>query len=197
MARTTRLEIRNDRTRQVIEHVNADIERWTMEQLREHSATHRTRAAAEAAYEKVITARKWLVVPRHTEEERFFLRLMLLYTISLRPGLQARANEVASYFSTNYAYEWVQSRVTRLAVARARDMILSSAESEFGETPMAGPLGFVYHHNNMLNVRNVSDYGECYARAANLVRQRYFLNKDQPWREKLGLHTLHHDLRPG
>jgi len=191
MARTTRLELRNERTRQVIERVNQEIERWVMEQLTELTSTHRTRAAAEHAYEKVICGRRLLVLPKHSEEERFFLRLMLLHTIALRPGLQAKANEVAEYLSTNYAYEWVQSRVSRLAVARARDMILSSAESEFGETPMAGPLGFAYQHNEMLRIKNVCDYGECYRRAANLVRERRFLNLDQPWRERLGLHTLH------
>ena len=191
MARTTRLELRNERTRQVIERVNQEIERWVMEQLAELTSTHRTRAAAEHAYEKVICGRRLLVLPKHSEEERFFLRLMLLHTIALRPGLQAKANEVAEYLSTNYAYEWVQSRVSRLAVARARDMILSSAESEFGETPMAGPLGFAYQHNKMLRIKNVCDYGECYRRAAILVRERRFLNLDQPWRERLGLHTLH------
>jgi hypothetical protein len=191
MARTTRVEIRNERTKGVIEKINTEIERWVKEQMTELSATHRTRQAAEAAYNKVICGRKWLVIPRHSEEERFFLRQMLLYTLALRPPLQSKANEVANYFSSNYPYEWVQSDVTRFAVARARDMILSSAESEFGETPMSGPLGFVYHHHNTLKVRNVSNYGECYALAANLIRQRYFINQEQPWREKLGLHQLH------
>jgi hypothetical protein len=192
MARTTRLEIRNERTRNVIERVNTEIEEWVKEQLVELNATHRTRSAAESAYKKVICGRKWLVLRKHSDEERFFLRQMLLYIIALRPGLQAKANEVASYLSDNYAFEWLQSDVTRLAVARARDMILSAAESEFGETPMSGPLGFVYHHHKTLKVRNVSNYGECYALAANLVRQRHFINRDQTWREKLGLHQLHH-----
>lgn len=191
MARTTRLEIRNDRTRQVIERVNQEIERWVKTQLVELNATHRTRQAAEHAYNKVICGRKWLVVPKHSEEERFFLHQMLLYTIALRPPLQSRANEVASYLSDNYPFEWLQSDVTRFAVARARDMILSAAESEFGETPMSGPLAFVYHHHRTHRVRNVSNYGECYALAANLMRQRYFINQDQPRREKLGLHQLH------
>ncbi len=191
MARTTRVEIRNERTRKVIERVNEEVEKWVKEQLSELKTTHRTRAAAETAYRKVICGRKWLILPRHKDEERFFLRLMLLHTIAQRPSLQAKSIEVAKYFSTNYPYEWVQSPVTRLAIARARDMILSSAESEFGETPMSGPLAFVYHHNKMLGIRNVSNYGECYAQAAGMVRQRYFVNQDQTWREKLGLHTLH------
>ena len=106
MARTTRLEIRNERTRKVIERVNQECEGWVKDQLREMSATHRTRAAAEAAYNKVICGRRWLVLPKHHEEERFFLRLMLLHTIAKRPGLQAKVNEVAAYFSSNYAYEW-------------------------------------------------------------------------------------------
>jgi len=191
MARTTRLEIRNDRTRQVIEQLNERMEQWTMAQLTKLKATHRTRVAAEHAFEKAGLGRRYLLVPKHTEEERFFLRLLILHAIALRPALQARANEVAEYFSTNYAYEWTQSPISVPGRRRARDMILSSAESEFGETPMAGPLGYVYHHHETLRVNNVSDYGECYARAAGLVRTRHFANLHQPWREKLGLHTLH------
>lgn len=191
MARTTRLEIRNERTRNVIERVNTEIERWVKERLVDLNATHRTRAAAEAAYNKVICGRRWLVLPKHSEEERFYLRQMLLYILALRPGLVPKAYEVANYLSSNYPFEWIQSDVTRLAVGRARDMILSSAESEFGETPMSGPLGFVYQHHRTLKVRNISNYGECYALAANLVRHRHFINQDQAWREKLGLHQLH------
>lgn len=191
MSRTTRLEIRNERTAGVIGRVNEEIEKWVKEQLVELKATHRTRAAAEGAFSKVICGRKWLVMPRHSEEERFFLRQMLLYILALRPPLQSKAYDLASYLSNNYAFEWVQSDVTRLAVARARDMILSSAESEFGETPMSGPLAYVYHHAKTLRIRNISNYGECYSRAANLTRERYFINLDQTWREKLGLHQLH------
>ena len=191
MARATRLEIRNDRTRQVLEKINQEMERWTIESMAELQSTHHTRQAAERAFNKVICGRKYLILPRHAEEERFFLRLMLMHTLAMKPALQTRANEVAKYLSSNYQYEWTQSRVAGYARARARDMILAEAESEFGEAPMAGPLGFVYHHYRMLKVRNISNYGEVYSRAASLVRQRYFTNSDQPWREKLGLHMLH------
>ncbi|MEA3403574.1 MAG: hypothetical protein U9R79_20190 [Armatimonadota bacterium] len=191
MARATRVEIRNERTRQVIDRVNTEIEDWTMAQLEEHNMTHRTRMAAENAYKKVICGRKYLVVPRHTDEEQFFLRLMVLYAMALRPGLQPKANEVADYLSTNYPYEWTQFPTNRPAVRRARDMILSAAESQFGETPMAAPLAYVYHHHETLKIENVSNYGECYARAAGLVRLRHFHNSEQAWRERLGLHQLH------
>lgn len=191
MSRTTRLEIRNERTAAVIAQINEQMERWTLDQLSELKATHRTRMVAEQAFKKVGLGRRYLLVPRHSEEERFFLRLMILYAIALRPGLQARAVEVAEYYSTNYAYEWTQSPISRPGILRARDMILSSAESEFGETPMASPLGYVYHHYRTLGIKNVSDYGECYARAASLVRSHHFANLHQPWREKLGLHLLH------
>ncbi|MGD9496159.1 MAG: hypothetical protein AB7Y46_07600 [Armatimonadota bacterium] len=192
MTRTTRLEIRNERTRQVIEQLNEQMERWTLEQLERLKATHRTRIVADAVFRKVICARKYLFVPKHSEEERFFLRLMLLYAVALRPGLQDKANEVAEYYSTNYPYEWTQSRISRYGIQRARDMILSSAESEFGETPMAAPLGFVYHHHKTLGIVNPADYGECYARAAGLVRTGHFTNLHQPWRERLGLHAIQH-----
>lgn len=192
MAQTTRRDIRNERTRQVLDHINEEMQSWTMAQLTELSTTHRTRQAAERAFNKVARARRYLVVPRHPEEEQFFLRLFILYALARLPHLHTRANDVAEYFSTNYAFEWTQVPVTRSAVLRARDMILSSAESEFGETPMAAPLAYVYHHAGALGIRNVSNYGECYARAAALVAHRHFHNYEQPWRERLGLHTLSH-----
>ncbi len=191
MARATRLEIRNERTRQYIEQLNQGMESWTMEQMNELNTTHHTRQVAEQAYRKVVLGRRYLMLPKHTKEEQFFLRLLVLYALALRPGLTNRAYEVADYYASNYPYEWTQSQITRSAVAAARDRILSSAESEFGETPMAGPLGFVYHHHRTLKIRNISNYGECYSKAVNLVRQRYFMNEEQAWREKLGLHRLH------
>lgn len=192
MAQTTRQDIRNERTRQVLDRINAEMQSWTMDQLPDLKVTHRTRQAAEQAFNKVCRGRKYLLVPKHTEEEQFFLRLLILYALARLPHLHSKANEVAEYFSTNYAFEWTQSPVTRPAVLRARDMILSAAESEFGETPMASPLAYVYHHARTLNIRNVSSYGECYARAAALVARRHFHNHEQPWRERLGLHTLSH-----
>lgn len=190
MAQTTRVEIRNQRTEQVITRINNEIERWTLDRVKELSATHRTRQVAEKAFKKIILGRKYLVLPKHSVEERFFLRLMIMFALARRPNLHAKANEVADYFSSNYAFEWTQSPVNRAAMLRARDMILSSAESEFGETPMAAPLAYVYHHANTLRIRNIANYGECYARGAALVSHRHFLNTEQAWRERLGLHTL-------
>ena len=192
MAQTTRQDIRNQRTEQVVDHINEESRAWTMGQVQELSATHRTRQMAEKAFKKVCTGRKYLLVPKHSEEERFFLRLFVMYALARRPNLHNKANDVADYISTNYAFEWTQLPVTRPAILRARDMILSSAESEFGETPMAAPLAYVYHHADTLHIRNVSNYGECYARAAGLVAHRHFHNSEQPWRERLGLHTLSH-----
>jgi len=193
MAQTTRLEIRNQRTEQVIEHINQEIEDWVMGQLKALSTTHRTRQAAEHAFRKVCLGRRYLLVPKHTEEEHFFLRLLILYAVARRPNLHTRANDVAEYYSTSYAFEWTQSPISRPAVLRARDMILSAAESEFGETPMASPLAYVYHHAKTLHIRNIASYGEAYAKAATLVSHRHFHNDEQAWRERLGLHTLSHE----
>ncbi len=150
MAQTTRLDIRNQRTEQVIERINGEIERWTLDQVKEMGATHRTRQVAEKAFKKIILGRKYLVMPKHSVEERFFLRLMIMFALARRPNLHSKANDVADYFSSNYAFEWTQSPINRSAMLRSRDMILSSAESEFGETPMAAPLAYVYHHGNTL-----------------------------------------------
>ncbi len=190
MAQTTRIEIRNERTRQVIERVNHEMSEWTMEQVAKLRMTSRGHQVAKRAFKKVIAGRRYLLVPKHTEEERFFLNLMLTLTLALRPTLQAKAYQVADYLATNYAFEWTQFPVSRPAIRRARDMILSAADSEFGDTPIAPALAYVYHHHNTLGIRNVSDYGECYARAAFLESRRHFLNLDQAWRERLGLHTI-------
>lgn len=190
MAQTTRVEIRNERTRQVIEHVNHEIHEWTMGQVAKLRMTNRGRQAAERAFHKVIAGRRYLLVPKHTEEERFFLNLMLTLTLAVRPALQSKAYQVADYLATNYAFEWAHFPVARPAIRRARDMILSAAESEFGDTPMAAPLAYVYHHHKTVDIRNVSNYGECYSRAAFLESRRHFLNLEQAWRERLGLHAL-------
>lgn len=194
MAQTTRVEIRNDRTRHVIERVNQEIQEWTTRTLTDLRMTHRSRQAAEHACSKVVDGRRYLLVPKHTEEERFFLKLLILLAIAKRPALQPNALQVADYYSTNYAFEWTQSPVARPAIMRARDMILSAAESEFGETPMAPMLAYAYHHHKTLGIRNISNYGECYAEAAALVHHRHFVNLEQAWRERLGLHMISHDL---
>jgi hypothetical protein len=194
MAQTTRAEIRNERTRQVIERINGEIEDWTMAKLAELRMTHRSRQAAEHAFNKVVAGRRYLLIPKHTEEERYFLRLMIMLAIAKRPGLQSRAPEVADYYSTAYPFEWTQSPIARPAIRRAQDMILSAAESEFGETPMAPALAYVYHHHNTLNIRNVSSYGECYTHAASLTHHRHFVNLEQAWRERLGLQTIAYDI---
>jgi len=194
MAQTTRAEIRNERTRQVVEHVNHEIHEWTMRALAELRMTDRSRQVAERAFNKVIAGRRYLLVPKHNEEERFFLNLMLMLTLAARPSLQDKAYDVADYLATNYPFEWIQSPIVRPAVRRSRDMILSAAESEFGDTPMAAPLAYVYHHHKKIGIRNLSSYGECYSRAAFLSQRRHFLNLEQAWRERLGLHTLFRDM---
>ena len=190
MAETTRVEIRNERTRQVIDRVNHEMHEWTMQRLAELRMTSRGRKVAENAFKKVVGGRRYYLVPKHTEEERFFLNLMIMLTLATKPPLQGQAYQVADYLAANYAFEWTQFPVSRPAILRARDMILSAAESEFGDTPMAPSLAYVYHHHKTVAIRNVSDYGECYSRAAFLESRRHFVNLEQPWRERLGLHAI-------
>ena len=53
MAETTRVEIRNERTRQVIDRVNHEMHEWTMQRLAELRMTSRGRKVAENAFKKV------------------------------------------------------------------------------------------------------------------------------------------------
>ena len=45
--------MRNERTTAVIEQLNEQMERWTLDQLTELNATHHTRMIAEQAFKQV------------------------------------------------------------------------------------------------------------------------------------------------
>ncbi|MBC7288664.1 MAG: hypothetical protein H5T86_11630 [Armatimonadetes bacterium] len=167
------------------------MEQWTEEECRRLKMTTRAREAAERAWRRVVVwGRKYLLLPRHTPVERRFLRMMIKLTLAEVPGLVDRAVEVARYLSSNYAFEWLLSPCTRAARAEARALLLTSAESQFGETPLARQVAFVQYHWRQLHIRNVADLGEVYSMALFLEQHHFFMSTQDEWRKSLGLHRL-------
>ncbi len=189
-------EERKRRNQMMIQHMEQGIhhmEQWTEQECRRLKMTTRARQAAEKAWKMAaVYARKYFIspFPKHTPVERRFLKMMLKLILAEEPSLVDKAFEVARYLSNNYVYEWLISPCTRAARAEARALLLSSAESEFGETPMAGPVAFVQYHWRQLGVRNVSDLGEVYRTTVFLDQHQFFFSKHEEWRRALGLHKL-------
>ncbi len=157
-------------------------------QLRQVAATARTRKAIEAAHARYVRGRDVLLRRKFTPEQERFMRLMIADYLIRQPELHDRLRLLVRMLGENYGWEWCHCEFTRRARQEARAMILASAESSFGDTPMAGPLALVRYHHETYKIRDVSDYGEMYARAAALMSDRYFLDGGRPYRAELGIH---------
>ncbi|MCD6351123.1 MAG: hypothetical protein J7M26_03290 [Armatimonadetes bacterium] len=180
---------RNALIKQHIEEGIAEMERLTEEKCRELKMTSRARAAAEKAWGRGANFRREpLLWPKHTAVERRFLRMMIKIYIAEDPGLVDKAGQLARYLSRNYAFEWTISPATLPARIQARNVLLSEAESEFGETPLARPYAYVLYHHRHLGIKDPANSGEIYAMAVFLEQQRFFMNKAEEQRRALGLH---------
>lgn len=191
-------ERRNALMAQHLDEQIARMEQWTEEQCRKLRMTTRARDAAERAWKKVIArGRRYVALPKHTSVERRFLRMMIKLLIAENPGLVERAVELARYVSADYPFEWCISPCTALARVEARNVLLSEAETEFGETPLARPFAFVQYHWRQLQIKDPANPGEIYAMAVFLDQRRFFLNKHPDRRNALGLHrhALQRELR--
>lgn len=188
------IELQNRRVEEHLQEAIHRMELWTNEQLQKLRMTEPSRRVAERVYRKLCRSRHYLILPRHSERERRFLRMMLKLAIATDPSLQQRAVELAKYLSGSYPFEWTVSAVTNIARAIARDVILREADSTFGDTPMAAELAFVLFHHEQLGVENVSDYAETYSRALTLYNANYFEPQDRQGRLDLGLQR-HSQLR--
>lgn len=148
------------------------------------------RSVADKVYRKVICGKKLLFFPRHSDEQRRFLRLMLRLAFATDPELLKNAEAVANYYSRNYAFEWVQSEITAAARDEARAMILSVGESSFGETGTAAALAYVRCHHRTLKHTAVGDFGKTYALASRYASAGDFNNRHDELRRSLGLDKL-------
>jgi hypothetical protein len=148
------------------------------------------RLAAEKVYKSYICGKKLFLFPRHNEDERFFLRLMIRLALAIDPNLVNRAEEVAKYYSSNYGFEWINSEITAGVRDEARAIILSVGDSSFGETGIANAFAYARCHYRSLKFNDVGDYGKTYALAASLQAHGDFNNKNDEMRRALGIDKL-------
>ena len=190
MRSVTDIQRRNDRATDQLLGVMDSMDERTQQRMQELRMTTPLRRAAERAFAKVKGARKYLFWPKHTQTQRRFLRLMILLALAAEPTLQSKARRVARYYSRNYAYEWLSHPVTAPAREVARDAILRSGESQFGEAPLAGALSYVMFHYDELGIETLARYTELYMKASAMNRDGFFIDRGTRMREKLGLPTF-------
>lgn len=154
------------------------------------SMTAAARTAAERVYKSIICGKQLLLFRRHSDEERKFLRMMVRLALATDQHLVARAEDVANYYSANYAYEWVQSEITATVREEAKAIILSVGDSSYGEAGTAAALAFARCHYQTYKHDNVGDFGLTYALAARLQSGGDFQNRHDDLRKDLGLDKL-------
>jgi hypothetical protein len=166
-----------------------EMERWTDEECQRLKMTSVMGSAVDKAWRKVIVrGRKYGILPKHTAVERRFLKMMLKLAVAESPGLVKDIDAVARYLSRDYPFEWSISPCTRLARAEGRAALVAMGESEFGETPLAGPFAFMLYHAKQYAIKSISDTNEVYSHALFWEQRTLFRNKDPEARRSLGLH---------
>ncbi len=183
----------DERDRSAIQSIKQRVDE--MQSLTDHLCSQlnmsaAARSVADKVYRKVICGKKMLFFPRHSDEQRRFLRLMLRLAFATEPELLKDAEAVANYYSRNYPFEWVQSEITAAARDEARAMILSVGESSFGETGTAAALAYVRCHHRTVKHTAVGDFGKTYALASRYASAGDFNNRHDELRRSLGLDKL-------
>jgi hypothetical protein len=108
-----------------------------------------------------------------------FLPILLLDAACDNQRLRDKLHEYSRYIAGNYPWVWCTEPVTLPMRMQARDLLLREGESEFGETPLAGPIAFVRYHYRMFELSTLTDYGVLYNRAYTLDQKGYFRNVDR------------------
>lgn len=187
MRKTTDLERRGGRAQDKIDQAIEQMEQRIQERTRALRMTDLVRRAARKAATTAGRSRRYLFLSRHTPTQRRFLRQMVELALATDPSLRDRAGKVAKYFSRNYAFEWMINPVTAPARELAKDAILRAGDSEYGETPLAGPMAYVMFHHNEVGVANVAAYSEVYKRTLKLERMGFFRDRYERMRRALRL----------
>jgi hypothetical protein len=187
MRKTTDLQRRGGRAQDQIELAIDQMENRVLNKTRELRMTELVRRAARNAAAAAGRSRRYLFLERHTPTQQRFLRMMVELAFATDPSLQTRGRQVAKYYSRNYAFEWMVNPVTAPARELARDTILRAGDSEYGETPLAGPMAYVMFHHDEIGVANVAAYSDVYTRTLQLERMGFFRERQQGLRQRLHL----------
>ncbi len=172
--------------KQRVAELELKMQQWVEQRARELRLTQPMKSAIERTTRRVF-AHRFLILPGYSPVRQRFLKMMLTFNIALEPRLLDQIGELARYLARNYCYEWTVSPVTRLSRQHARDVILANADSEFGETPIAPPFAYLWHHPEEGHIQHIGNYGEVYTRALRLSQMGFFNDRDPDSRQRLGL----------
>jgi hypothetical protein len=137
------------------------------------------RKEAERIDRKLFHGSKFpLGPPRFHPDMQEFLPIMLLDAACDHQRLRDKLEEYARYLVSDYPWNWCTAPVTSPLRMQARDLLLREGESDFGETPLAGPIAFIRYHYRMLKLDTLTDFGLLYNRAYTLEMAGYFKNSD-------------------
>ena len=189
MRKTTERDRRGGRAQDQLDLAIEQMENRVLNRTRELRMTDLVRRAARKAAAAAGRSRRYLFLERHTPTQQRFLRMMVELAFATDPSLQNRARQAAKYYSRNYAFEWMVNPVMAPARELARDTILRAGDSEYGETPLAGPMAYVMFHHDEVGVANVAAYSDVYTRTFKLERAGFFRERLQAMRQRLHLPT--------
>ncbi len=180
------------RIQRVTEHMEEAIQQMeerARQKLLASGATARTRKAIEAAHKRYVLHQGLRVRHRFTREQQRWMRLLLADRLIENPHLHERLRAIVKQLRLNYGFEWLTCPFTAPAQVEARKIILVAAESEFGDTPMAGPLAYVRYHRRMYRIEDITNYDEAYLRAVRLENEHFFADNGAELREEIGIRT--------
>jgi hypothetical protein len=187
MRSASELQKHGERAQDSLDNALNQIEERMQRMVRDLRMTQPMRVVAQRAFARASRARRFLILPRHTATQRRFLRGMIYLALATDSSLQKKAGKVAKFYSRYYVYEWLINPVTAPARQLARDAILRSGDSEYGETPLAGPLAYVMFHHDEVDVQHLSAYSELYTRTLALDRLGFFRDRGAWARQRVGV----------
>jgi len=185
----THKEARIKRSVEHIEDVTRQIEEQVRQKLLEPGVTPRTRRAVDAAHKRYVLRQILRVRGRFSAEQQRWMRLLLADRLIENPNLHRNLKAVVQQLRLNYGFEWVTCPFTIAAQREARNIILTAAESEFGDTPAAGPLAYVRCHHRKYKIRDITNYDEAYLQAVQLENDGFFAGRGRELREEIGVRT--------
>lgn len=178
-------EARIKRSIDHIDKVIREIEQEARRKLLEPGVTSQTRRAVDVAHKRYVLRQGLRVRDRFGPEQQRWMWLLIADRLIENPGLYRDLRGVVDQLRRNYGFEWVTCPFTLAAQREARNIILTAAESEFGDTPAAGPLAYVRSHHRKYKIRDITNYDEVYLRAVRLEYDRLFVDRGREAREKL------------
>jgi len=192
-----RKQARIDRVMQHIEGMMQEMEEQARQKLLKAEITARTRKAIEVAHKRYVLHQGLRIRNRFSPEQQRWMRLLLVDRLIENPHLHDRLRQTVEQLRLNYGFEWLSCPFTTLAQAEARKIILMAADSEFGDTPMAGRVAFVRFHNKTHDVEDITNYDEVHLRAVRLDDDRFFVDMGAELREELGIKGLSRESETG